>query len=107
MKASRHTRLMKWMAVVGAVRAAVAATSAQAGGPPPDPGWLGVPHCTVPNIEGKQLAAARKSLHRSLCGVMAPMRWRSVAARNTVLTALPEAGTILAPGTKVLLIVAR
>ncbi len=106
MKASRHTRLMKWMAVVGA-GAAVAATAAQAGGPPPDPGWLGVPHCTVPNIEGKQLAAARKSLHGSLCGVMAPMRRRSVAARNTVLTALPQAGTILAPGTKVLLIVAR
>ena len=61
----------------------------------------------MPNIEGKQLAAARKSLHSSLCGVMAPMRRRSVAARNTVLTALPQAGTILAPGTKVLLIVAR
>ena len=106
MKASRHTRLMKWMALVGA-GAALAATSAQAGGPPPDPGWLGVPHCTVPNIEGKQLAAARKSLHSSLCGVMAPMRRRSVAARNTVVTALPQAGTILAPGTKVLLIVAR
>ena len=106
MKASRHTRFMKWMALVGA-GAALAATSAQAGGPPPDPGWLGVPHCTVPNIEGKQLAAARKSLHSSLCGVMAPMRRRSVAARNTVLTALPQAGTILAPGTKVLLIVAR
>ena len=106
MKASRHTRLMKWMALVGA-GAALAATSAQAGGPPPDPGWLGVPHCTVPNIEGKQLAAARKSLHSSLCGVMAPMRRRSVAARNTVLTALPQAGTILAPRTKVLLIVAR
>ena len=106
MKVSRHTRLMKWMALVGA-GAAVAATSAQAGGPPPDPGWLGVPHCTVPHIEGKQLAAARKSLHGSLCGVMAPMRRRSVAARNTVLTALPQAGTILAPGTKVLLIVAR
>ena len=106
MKASRHTRLMKWMALVGA-GAALAATSAQAGGPPPDPGWLGVPHCTVPNIEGKQLAAARKSLRGSLCGVMAPMRRRSVAARNTVLTALPQAGTILAPGTKVLLIVAR
>jgi beta-lactam-binding protein with PASTA domain len=97
---------MKWMAVVGA-GAAVAAASAQAGGPPADPGWLGVPHCTVPNIEGKQLAAARKSLHGSLCGVMAPMRRRSAAARNTVLTAVPEAGTILAPGTKVLLIVAR
>jgi len=107
MQASRHTGLMKWTALVGAC-AAVAATSAQAGGPPGDPGWGNFPHCTVPQIEGKQLAAARKSLHGSLCGVMAPvLRRRSTAARNTVLTAVPQAGTQLAPGTKVLLIVAR
>ena len=106
MKASRHTRLVKWMALVG-IGAAVAATSAQAGGPPADPGWLALPHCTVPNIEGTQLANARKRLHGALCGVMAPMRKRSAAARNTVLTATPEPGTILAPRTKVLLIVAR
>ena len=106
MKASHHTGLLKWTAVVGAC-AAVAATSAQAGGPPADPGWAGLPHCTVPNIEGKLLAAARKSLRGSLCGVMAPLRKRSTAARNTVLTAVPQAGTQLAPGTKVLLIVAK
>jgi hypothetical protein len=38
---------------------------------------------------------------------MAPIRTRSVAARNTVLVSVPEAGTVLAPRTKVLLIVAR
>jgi len=106
MKASHHTRLMKWMALMG-IGAAVAATSAQAGSPPADPGWAALPHCTVPNIEGKQLSNARKSLHGSLCGVMAPMRKRSSAARNTVLVAIPQAGTILAPGTKVLLIVSK
>jgi PASTA domain len=106
MKASRHTTLLKWTALAG-VCAAVAATSAQAGGPPADPGWAGIPHCTVPQIEGKQLAAARKSLRGSLCGVLAPLRKRSTAARNTVLTAIPEEGTNLAPGTKVLLIVAK
>lgn len=107
MKASHHTRLLKWTAVLGAC-AAVAATSAQAGGPPPDPGWAGIPHCTVPRIEGKQLAAARKALHSSLCGVMAPLRRLSkTAARDTVLTAVPQAGTQLAPGTQVLLIVAK
>jgi hypothetical protein len=101
-----NTRLMKWMALAG-VGAAVAATSAQAGGPPADPGWLGLPHCTVPKIEGMQLTAARKKLHGSLCGAFAPLRRRSTAARNTVLTAVPSEGTVLAPGTKVLLIVAR
>jgi hypothetical protein len=106
MKVSRHTRMMRWMALVG-VGAAVAATSAQAGGPPEDPGWDALPHCTVPSIQGKQLASARKTLRNSLCGVMAPIRKRSVAARNTVLVAVPQAGTVLAPGTKVLLIVSR
>jgi beta-lactam-binding protein with PASTA domain len=38
---------------------------------------------------------------------MAPIRQRSTAARNTVLVSVPEAGTILAPGTKVLLIVSK
>jgi hypothetical protein len=106
MNPSRHTNLMKWTAVLGAC-AAVAATSAQAGGPPADPGWAGMPHCTVPKIEGTLLATAKKKLHGSLCGVMAPMRHRSAVARNTVLSSIPEAGTQLAPGTKVLLIVAR
>jgi hypothetical protein len=106
MKASRHTRLLKWTALVGAC-AAVAATSAQAGGPPADPGWEGIPHCTVPHIEGKQLAVARKSLRGALCGVMTPLRKRSTAARNTVLSAIPAEGTTLAPGTKVLLTVAK
>ena len=107
MKTSRNTRLLKWMALVG-IGAAVAATSAQAGGPPADPGWLGLPHCTVPSIEGTQLAGARQKLHGSLCGVMSPpLRKRSSAARNTVLTAVPKAGTVLAPGTKVLLIVSK
>src|SRR5262249_15569274 len=69
MKASRHTRFVKWMALVG-VGAAVAATSAQAGQPPADPGWDGLPHCTVPSIEGMQLSSARKSLHKALCGTM-------------------------------------
>ena len=106
MNASRHTSLVKWTAVLGAC-AAVAATSAQAGGPPADPGWAGIAHCTVPKIEGKQLTLARKNLRDSLCGVMSPLRKRAAAARNTVLTAVPAEGTSLAPGTKVLLIVAK
>jgi hypothetical protein len=107
MESSRHTSLLKWTAAVGAA-AALAATSAQAGGPPADPGWAGIPHCSVPSIEGTQLATAKKKLRRSLCGVMAPMRRLSkTAARNTVLSSVPEAGTQLAPGTQVLLIVAK
>jgi len=102
----KSSRLLRWTALVG-VAGALAATSAQAGGPPADPGWGAFPHCTVPTIEGALLATAKKKLHRSLCGVMAPMRRRAAAARNTVLSSIPEAGTQLAPGTEVLLIVAK
>jgi hypothetical protein len=106
MNPSRPTNLIKWTAVLGAC-GAVAATSAQAGGPPADPGWAGIPHCTVPKIEGTLLTSAKTKLHGSLCGSLAPMRLASKAARNTVLTVIPQAGTQLAPGTKVLLIVAK
>jgi hypothetical protein len=106
MNPSRPTSLIKWTVVLGAC-AAVAATSAQAGGPPADPGWAGIPHCTVPKIEGTLLTSAKTKLHGSLCGSLAPMRVASKAARNTVLTVIPQAGTQLAPGTKVLLIVAK
>jgi hypothetical protein len=106
MNVSRHTRLMKLSSLL-AVGAALAATSAQAGHPPEDPGWESLPHCTVPATEGMQLASARKALRSSLCGSYAPLRRRAPAARNTVLISIPEAGTILAPRTKVLLIVSR
>jgi hypothetical protein len=103
----KSSRLLKWTAAA-AVAGALAATSAQAGGPPADPGWAGIPHCSVPTIEGTLLATAKKKLHSSRCGVLAPLRRLSkTAARNTVLSSVPEAGTQLAPGTKVLLIVAK
>jgi len=105
MRSSRD-QLMKWTALV-AVVGAVAATAAQAGGPPADPGWIGLPHCAVPNVEGLQLVTAKRTLRRERCGVMAPMRRRSTARRNSVLTEVPEAGTHLAPGTKILLIVSN
>ena len=66
-----------------------------------------LPHCTVPKIEGSLLTSAKTKLHGSLCGSLAPIRLASKAARNTVLTVVPQAGTQLAPGTKVLLIVAK
>lgn len=107
MKSSRHNRFFKLFALA-AVGAALAATSAQAGAPPEDPGWELFPHCTVPSIEGQLLSKARQDLRGSLCGFMNPVvRTRSTAARNTVLVSVPEAGTILAPGTKVLLIVSK
>jgi hypothetical protein len=107
MKSSRHINFFKLLALA-AVGAALAATSAQAGGPPEDPGWELFPHCTVPQIEGTLLGSAKKELTGSLCGYLkSPIRTRSTAARNTVLVSVPEAGTILAPGTKVLLIVSK
>ena len=48
-----------------------------------------------------------RTLRRERCGVYAPMRRRSTARRNSVLTEVPDAGTHLAPGTKILLIVSN
>jgi hypothetical protein len=106
MKVLGHIHLLKASALL-AVVAALAATSAQAGAPPADPGWDALPHCTVPSLEGTLLSSARKMLRNSKCGSMAPLRKRAAAARNTVLVSVPRAGTVLAPGTKVLLIVSK
>ena len=105
MNPSHHTNLMKWTAVLGAC-AAVAATSAQAGGPR-----------RIPDGPASRIARCRRSKARSSralkqsctahCVEAAPIRLASKAARNTVLTVIPQEGTQLAPRTKVLLIVAK
>ncbi len=100
-------QMVKW-AAAAAVLGALAVPAAQAGGPPEDPGWEGLPHCTVPDIQGMQMTVAKRVLKSALCGTYKkPMRKRSLAAPNSVLIEVPAAGTHLAPGTKILLIVAR
>ncbi len=77
----------------------LAATSAQAGGPPADPGWAGIPHCTVPNIEGTLLTSAEEEAARL------PV-WKPGAdaagfeggAEHRPARSSPQAGTQLAPG---------
>jgi PASTA domain len=104
----RFSRQMLTWTAVAAVGAALAASVAQGGAPPADPGWDGLPHCTVPNIQGLQLGNAKKVLKAQLCGTYKqPLRRRSTAAPNSVITVVPEPGTQLAPGTKILLVVAR
>ena len=63
----------------------------------------------LPRAEHRGEAARRRAQEPARLAVRSygADRRRSVTARNTVLTAPPQAGTILAPGTKVLLIVAR
>jgi PASTA domain len=100
-------QMLKWTAVA-AVVGALAAPAALGGAPPEDPGWVGLPHCTVPDVQGAQLSVAKRVLKSARCGTYKKAMFkRSTAAPNSVLTELPEAGSELAPGTKVLLIVAR
>jgi hypothetical protein len=100
-------QILKWTAVA-AVVGALAAPAALGGAPPEDPGWIGLPHCTVPNVQGIQMSAAKRVLKSARCGTYKKAMFkRSIAAPNSVLIEVPEAGTHLAPGTKVLLIVAR
>ncbi len=54
------------------------------------------------------MTVANRFLKSARCGTYKrPLRKRSTAAPNSVITEVPEAGTHLAPGTKILLIVAR
>jgi beta-lactam-binding protein with PASTA domain len=94
--------------LVGVV--AVAATPTALGtslepAPPEDPGVAGVPHCTVPAVRGVQLAAAKRRVLKARCTVSGVMRKRSSIAKGRVALVAPRAGTILAEGTGVLLVV--
>ena len=64
--------------------------------------------CTVPNVVGKSLAAAKKALRKAHCG---PGRIRLTAsgtiAKGTVVAEDPAAGTHVDYGTKVSLIVSK
>jgi beta-lactam-binding protein with PASTA domain len=73
--------------------------------PPEDPGVVGVPHCTVPGVRGMQLATAKRRVTRARCTVTAVMRKHSSVRRGRVALVVPRAGTVLAEGTGVLLVV--
>jgi hypothetical protein len=91
--------------------AVVAASAAQAAGPtdesPPDPGFAGVPHCTVPAVRGVRLAIAKRKIAGARCVVGLVARKRSSVKRGRVISATPRAGTQLAAGSQVDLLVSR
>jgi hypothetical protein len=92
-----------------AAAAALAVASAQAVepavGPPPDPGVAGIPHCNVPHVRKLPLAVAEKRLTKALCDVGVVTRKRSKVKRGRVVSAFPTAGSQLAAGTGVDLVV--
>ncbi len=94
-----------------AAAAVVAVSAAQAAGPadesPPDPGFTGVPHCTVPAVRGVRLAIAKRRVVGARCAVGAIARKRSTVKRGRVISPTPRAGTQLAAGTQVDLLVSR
>ena len=73
--------------------------------PPEDPGVAGVPHCTVPVVRGAQLAVAKRRVSRARCTVSGVLRRSSSGRRGRVVMVVPRAGTVLAEGTGVLLVV--
>jgi PASTA domain len=100
--------VIKAAALLGAV-AAAAAPTAPAGslgpGPPEDPGVTGIPHCTVPAVRGVQLASAKRRVIGARCTVTAVVRRHSTVRKGRVASVVPRAGTVLAEGTGVVLIV--
>lgn len=112
MRSARSGTVARW-AAIAAVGAALGASAARAtaplGDPPPDPGWTGpaVEHCRVPSVRGVRLAIAKRKIRRARCGVGSVKHRRARMKKGRVLMTAPRAKTILAPGTKVLLVVSR
>jgi Glucodextranase, domain B/PASTA domain len=64
--------------------------------------------CTVPNVKGKMLAAAKKGLSRAHCRAGKVSRKRSKTVRTgRVISTNPKAGTTRPSGTKVGIVVSR
>jgi beta-lactam-binding protein with PASTA domain len=97
----------KLLVLVGVV--AVAATPTAFGRssdePPEDPGVTGIAHCTVPSVRGAQLADAKRRVLKARCGISGVMRKRSNTKKGRVVLVVPRAGTVLAQGTGVLIVV--
>jgi len=98
----------KLLVLVGVV--AVAATPTAFGrssdeAPPEDPGVTGSAHCTVPAVRGAQLADAKRRVLKARCGISGVMSKRSSTRKGRVVLVVPRAGTVLATGTGVLLVV--
>jgi hypothetical protein len=100
-----HHRLLQLGALVLAATATAAASADPE--PPEDPGWTGVPHCTVPRVKGLPVAKAKTRLTSARCGVGFVVRQRSTVKKGAVIYPLPKAGSILAPQTAVDLYVSR
>lgn len=63
--------------------------------------------CSVPNLAGKKLKAAKKKLRKRGCGVgKVKMRGDATAKTGKVVKQNPKPGRLLAPGTKVKLVLA-
>jgi hypothetical protein len=100
--------VIKAALLLGAVAAAAAPTAPARSfdpGPPEDPGVAGIPHCTVPAVRGVQLVAAKRRVSGARCTVSAVMRRHSSVRKGRVASVVPRAGTVLAEGTGVVLIV--
>jgi PASTA domain len=64
--------------------------------------------CVVPNVKGKQLAAARRAIRRAGCTPGRVSKTRSKAVRaGRVAAQSPRAGARRAPGTKVTLVLSK
>jgi hypothetical protein len=98
----------KRLVVIGVV--AIAAAPAAFGrssdeAPPEDPGVTAFAHCTVPRVRGTQLAEAKRRVLKARCGISGVMRAHSSTKKGRVALVVPRAGTVLAEGTGVLLVV--
>lgn len=110
MTSSRSPQLIGWTALA-AVVAVVATAAAQARPNPPDPPGppttQAVVHCVVPTVRGLRLGVAKAKVVEANCAVGRISRRHSKVAKGRVVSASPRAGSVLASGWQIRLVVSR
>ena len=97
------------VAAIAATAAAVAVPAAQARPAPPDPvgGVEPVRQCVVPAVQRLRLGVAKTVIFFSHCSVGKVTRVRSKLSRGRVVSQNPAAGTTLAVGARVDLVISK
>ena len=97
-------RLIGLAAILGGATAVAAGVSWAQGN---DPGWGGIPHCSVPNVTKVQLRVAKTRLKNARCLPGLISRGRSPVKKGRIYMQVPGPGTQCAPQTQVDLYVSK
>jgi PASTA domain len=101
------TGFRKLLVVAAGISAAAAVAAGVSSAQGNDPGWGGIPHCSVPNVKKLQLTVAKARLKNARCLPGLITRKRSSVKKGRVYMQVPDPGTQCAPQTQVDLYVSK